>query len=267
MMMKTMADMNMPCGCPGDRDEILVSYLYDAIDPIERAVFDAHLATCARCRSEIADLRGVRARLGQWAPPEPARAFAQQPTPRARGLARVWMTLGEVPVWAQVAAALMFLGVAAGVANLDVRYGREGLTVRTGWWMPAAEAVVNPARSVSAVPASAPWRADLAALERQLRAEFHASEVIARPRETAAMPGVSADVIRRVRALIDESERRQLRELALRVAEVVRDVSAQRQGDLMKIDRTLGLMQNNTGIEVAKQRELINYLVRASQRQ
>ena len=67
-----------------------------------------------------------------------------------------------------------------------------------------------------------------------------------------------------MRGLLDESERRQQRELALRVAEVLRDVNAQRAADLVRIDRSLGIVQNNTGVEVAKQRELLNYLVRAS---
>ena len=70
-----------------------------------------------------------------------------------------------------------------------------------------------------------------------------------------------------MRALIDESERRQQRELALRVAEVMRDLDTQRRADLVKIDRSLGVVQNNTGVEVMKQRELLNYLVRVSQKQ
>jgi hypothetical protein len=74
-------------------------------------------------------------------------------------------------------------------------------------------------------------------------------------------------VLRRVRALLDESEKRQQRELALRVAEVVRDVNAQRQADLVKIDRSLGVVQNNLGVEVMKQRQSLNLLYRASQRQ
>ena len=36
---------------------------------------------------------------------------------------------------------------------------------------------------------------------------------------------------------------------------------------LVKIDHSLGLIQNNTGVEAMKQRELLNYLVRVSQRQ
>jgi len=73
-----------------------------------------------------------------------------------------------------------------------------------------------------------------------------------------------------VRALVDDSEKRQQRELALRLAEAMRDISAQRQADLVKIDRTLGLVQNNVGIEVMRTREKMNQMdliYRASQRQ
>ena len=45
----------------------------------------------------------------------------------------------------------------------------------------------------------------------------------------------------------------------------MRDVDTQRRADLLKIDRSLGLIQNTAGVEVLKQRELLNYLVRASQ--
>jgi hypothetical protein len=76
-----------------------------------------------------------------------------------------------------------------------------------------------------------------------------------------------AGLLRRVRALVDESEQRQQRELALRVADVIRDVESQRRADLVKIERSLGAIQSNTGVEVMKQRELLNYLVRVSQRQ
>jgi hypothetical protein len=121
----------------------------------------------------------------------------------------------------------------------------------------------------------APWRADLAALERQLRSEFRAA---GQPglglQQTSAQTGFAAvnsardgEILRRVRALLEESERKQQRELALRVAQVIRDVNAQREADLVKIDRSLGLIQNNTGVEAMKQRELLNYLVRVSQKQ
>ena len=269
---------NMMCRFDGDRDEILVAYVYDEIEPAQRAAFDAHLTACAPCRREVTELRGVRAQLESWAPPEPAHVFAGDSASRAGARASVWTRLGDVPAWAQVAAALLFLGAAAGLANLDVRHDREGWSVRTGWLKaPAEVAAVAPGGAQDSSPArSAPWRADLAALERQLRTEFRTAAAssggavqTASERSAPATPATvnDAELLRRVRALVDERDRKQQRELALRVAEVIRDVNAQRQADLGKIDRSLGLIQNNTGVEVMKQRELLNYLVRVSQKQ
>ncbi len=81
----------------------------------------------------------------------------------------------------------------------------------------------------------------------------------------AATPA-DARVLERVRAMIDESEQRQRRELALRTTEVVRDFDAQRNDDLVRIERTLGQMDGTTGVEVAQQRQMLNYLMRVSQR-
>jgi hypothetical protein len=68
-----------------------------------------------------------------------------------------------------------------------------------------------------------------------------------------------------VQALIEQSERRQQRELALRLAQVVRDVDAQRRADLLRVDQNLGQLEGQTGAAAAQQRELLNYLVRVSQ--
>jgi hypothetical protein len=178
-----------------------------------------------------------------------------------------WQTLREAPAWARFAAALLVVGVSAGVANLDVSYDGAGLRLRTGWMRPAAPPEAPAARVASD---EAPWRNDLTALEAELRQEFRdrlASPATVRAAGRQERAPVEADVLRRVRTLLDESERRQQRELALRVAEVMRDVSAQRQSDLTRIDRSLGVIQSNTGVEVLRQRELLNYLVRVSQKQ
>ncbi len=205
-------------------------------------------------------LRGVRTQLAHWSPPE----INLQGT--IYNLRSAWWR--QIPVWAQVAAALLVLGVSAGIANLDVRYDAAGLSVRTGWSKPAVDAH-------SANPAGEPWKAEIAALESQLKNELRAVQTSATAapisaRTAAASPPADAEVTRRVRALVEESERRQQRELALRIAELLRDVNAQRQADLVKIDRTLGVVQNNMGIEVMKNRQQINQmdlLYRASQRQ
>ena len=73
------------CGYSGDREEALVASLYDDGDPAERAAFDAHLTTCARCRDELDALRGVRAQLGRWAPPEPSFAVVSRAVVRSVG--------------------------------------------------------------------------------------------------------------------------------------------------------------------------------------
>jgi len=254
------------------RDDQLIAYLYDDIGPADRAAFTAHLSVCGRCTRELAALRGVRATLSAWAPPEPALAGAEaRPmTPASRGSSpepRASRSWHDVPAWAQVVAALLVLGVSMGIANVEVRRDDTGWTLRTGW----AKARTSPDPSVTAAPASpagassAPWRADLSALEQQMRAELRAATAVRAVPASSTMS--DAELRRRVGGVIDESEKRQQRELALRVAEVVRDVNAQRQADLVKIDRSLGFIQSSTYGEFNKQREVVNYLLKVSQKQ
>jgi len=266
------------CTYHGDRDEALVGYLYDeGGDRAGRAAFQAHLARCARCTADLAALHGVRVQLAHWAPPEPKFGGARDASSEARFEAaapRAWWR--EIPVWAQVAAALLVLGVSAAIANFDVRYDANGLSIRTGWSKPAAGPAAVPAATPSAPVGTnsqnyAPWRGDLDALERQLKNEFHTAQTAA-PIAPAAAPRPSADAetLRRVRALIDDSEKRQQRELALRLGEAIRDVNAQRQADLVRVDRALGTVQNRLGVQVlknAQQVQQMDYLIRASQRQ
>jgi hypothetical protein len=252
------------CRYSGERDQVLVAFLYDEIDPTTHASFEAHLATCAQCRGELSALRGLRPTLRRWTPPEPVRSFVYGSNGGFGRPASGRSRLRDIPAWVQAAAAMLFLGASAGVANLDVRYDPNGLSIRTGW-----SKSVSPATAASPA-SSAPWRAELAALEGRLRSELQTSsrpslQLVAAQAERRAPSLSEAELLRKVSALIDESERRQQRELALRVADVMRDVDSQRRADLSKIDRNLGAIQNNTGVEVMKQRELLNYLVRASQ--
>jgi hypothetical protein len=69
-----------------------------------------------------------------------------------------------------------------------------------------------------------------------------------------------------VRALIDESEQRQRRELALRTAEVVRDLDAQRQFDFARIQRAFGQFEGTAGAEIQRQRQDLNNLIRVTSR-
>jgi hypothetical protein len=262
--------MNTTCTFRGNREDLLVAYLYDEVDPSERTAFEEHVADCAVCSRELGELGVVRLRLGGWTPPEPVRAFVRATAPPEKARARVWRVLGEIPAWVQVAAALLFVGVAAGVAHLDVRYDRNGLLVRTGWgWFASAG---GPPGVASPVPVAvqrggAPWRSDLAALEQKLRAEILAAPVQATVDAPARRDGAAdGETLRRVRALIDESERKQEKELALRVAEVATDLRAQRVADLRNIDRNLNVIQSNTGVDMLRLYRMTNDLaVRVSQ--
>jgi hypothetical protein len=258
------------CRYAGDRDQAIVSYLYDDESYFDRgrAEFEAHVAVCDACRTELNEFTDVRVALGGWSPPRFRRAGSlavgvDDPPQSAPARRSSWR---DIPVWAQAAAALLCLGVGAGIANLDVQYGPTGLHVRTGWSAtPDPAAQPNQAADVSATGAdtvAAPWRPELAALEERLRDGI-------RQAVAAAAPQATADELRRVRTLVEDSERRQERELALRLAEAIREVTAQRQADLARIDRNMGAIQSNTGREMLRQRsEMLNYVTvrTASQR-
>jgi hypothetical protein len=260
------------CTYDGRREDVLVAYLYDDIEPLERAAFERHLPGCLPCRTELRALSDVRDGLMAWAAPDVAEGVGGQ-TPRAAlrladtpAKASGWRVLGEAPVWIQAAAAMLVVAASLGIANLRLNYSRDGLSVSTGWMQQAPTAAVPEVASAQVIapqpPEAAPWRADMTALEQRVLQELKAQPV--------ASDGAAGDeaLLVRVRALIQESERRQQRELALRVAEVARDAQTQRQADLVRIDRSLGLMQSRTGVEVMRTQQQLNSLAqRVSQRQ
>ena len=230
--------MTMKAAC--DRREDLVTYLYDETTPAERSAIEAHLAACPACRQEIDDLRGVRARLAAWAPPEPELGFRVVRDAPARARWSGW----RAPAWGLglAAAAALVLAAAAAVANLEVRYDAQGMTVRTGWRAPAAgpvptAATAAPAPLPVAAGAGAPWRAELQAVEQRLRREIRALPVAA---PAAAAAANQAGPLRQVSTLISESEARQQRELSLRIAQLMRDLDEQRRADWARISQGFG---------------------------
>jgi len=254
------------CSLGPDRDDRIVAYIYDQCEPSERRAFESHVGICVACQTELAELETVRAHLSRWSPPEarvlsfvttPTQTAAEGSHPPRGG----WAQVAAMPVWAQAAAAVLVLGVALGAANVQVRVDDGGLSVTTGWMSASATVAVAPARQAD----EAPWRADLVSLEEQLRTELRTAAVrAAAPSGSASNVGLSTqgtdDMVRRVRTLIDESERKQQRELALRVAEMARESQAQRQADLLRIDRSLGFIQANTGAEMMRNRQRLNSL-------
>jgi hypothetical protein len=240
----------------GDGDT-LVAYLYDELAPDRAAEVARHLAGCAACSDEVDALGGVRRALGEWTPPAPPLRFSVAPdvVPPSLPAASGWRT---VPAWAQLVAATLALAVGAAVANVQVRRDAAGWTVTTGWMAPAA---AGP--TAAAAPAGdEAWRPALAALEQSLRRDLV-------PTRTAAPPAAAeldAATITRVRGLIQESERRQQQELALRVSQLGRDLDMQRRADLMRIDQGIGQLEGRTGAAVARQREMLDYIVRTGLR-
>ncbi len=185
-----------------------------------------------------------------------------------------------LPAWAHAAAACLLFaaglwlgvvrgsapGASPGVPLLDVAASGGEPAVAIG----AASANVASARgaSTSATSAlvSAASRADLEALEHRLGAELTQLRAERDSALTAAPSGrAEAQMLARVRALIEESEQRQQRELALRTAQVVREFDSQRQVDLAQIQRNFGQIEGLTGAEVREQRQMLNYLMRVSE--
>jgi hypothetical protein len=261
-------------------DGALVAYLYDECDAEERRRIERHLAECAQCASEVREIRSVREALAGWTPPTVRLGFRVVADPPASMWRRA---AGSLPVWAQAAAAVLLFAAGAAVAQLDVRSGSEGLTISTRWAHPAIASGQTPpgdqtagaavrTREPAGVEAAGPGpvtvshptgSSDVSAVAEQMLRQ----DLAAAPQPgTAAAPAQGDEaLLRRVQALIEQSERRQQRELALRLAQVVRDVDAQRRADLLRVDQNLGQLEGQTGAAAAQQRELLNYLVRVSQ--
>jgi anti-sigma-K factor RskA len=108
-------------------------YALDAVNDIERAAFNRHLAGCEACADEVAELREVTARLGDltWSAPPPrlrdavlaeVRRTRQAPPGRgdrpAPAGARRWRR------WTATAAAAVVLAVGAGAVTFAVQEQR-----------------------------------------------------------------------------------------------------------------------------------------------
>ncbi len=245
--------------------ESLVTYLYGECGEMEQRRIERHLDACMSCAAEVRTLHDVRVGLERWSPPESVLGFRLADEPAA---GPPWW---RVPVWAHALAAVLVLMAAAAVSKLEIRYGADGLVVRTGWGAAS--------RSVSATPlaaSAAPWRPELVALREQVRREIS----LARPASTTDRPALGSiaaaensrgsvndrELLRRMKALLDESERKQQREFALRLAQLYREMDLQRRSDLLRIEQSFGQIEGQTGAAIAQQREWLNHFVRASQR-
>lgn len=144
--------------------------------------------------------------------------------------------------------------------------------VTTGWMArptpaaaPATAAATPPSSASVPAPVSTDWRPALAALEASLREEVQA----ARSGAGAVAAGTPASrdnspTMQRVSELIEQSERRQRQELALRLTQFGRDLEVQRRSDLVRINQGFGQFEGRAGAEIARQRQMLDYIMRVS---
>jgi anti-sigma factor RsiW len=250
-----------------DDKATLVAYLYNEIDAPDRRRVEEHLRQCAACSDEVGALAGVRTELTQWAPPQPELGFTivrsndavpNAAPPAIATVLRPAQWWDSVPVWAQAVAAVFVLAVSAAVANVQVKTGPDGFVVSTGWMTPAATAA-------TVAPVSAPandeqWKPALVALEQQLRQEIRATSQTGTVRAASRSEDGDEATLRRVRDLLAASETKQNRELAFRMTQLMGDINVQRRADLLRVEQAIG----HTGVEVAKTRQQLNYVIRAS---
>lgn len=280
--------------------DALLAYLYDDLSGADRVAFETHLQECAACHDELKALGAVRVDLASWAPPHVDLDFRVVRGASQTGHVlrtpvlswRAWYT----PAAGLAAAAVLVLAAASAVARVEVHRGPDGVTVRTGWsagapagfsgsfgeTSPAAAGATGargggttvatttaaaPAQNVrlassspsAATPADAAFVAELDRRLSALESSSRASGV--RQASTLTARAADAEIIRRVRELVTQSESRQKGELAFRIAQVLRDVDAQRVADLSRIQQGLGRIDATVTAEAASHRDLTNFIL------
>ena len=270
------------------QQETLITYLYEECEPDERARFEAHLETCARCVAELEALRGVRGTLETWVPPEMnlgVRIVADRPV-----ASRPWWRASLQPSWGLAAAAVILVMV-AGVSGVEIRFG-DGLVFRVGPTGPASApaaltaevarpeatpavetAVRPPADDAPQLVSRAEFVAFGDALRRELGASREAAGTVtgALPAEPVsdADPAVGGqygqtpaagvqwndvEMLQRFQTLVNQSEQRQRQELAMWLTEFTREYDMQRLADQRQVHQQLGVIENGVN----------EYLVRTS---
>ena len=251
--------------CP--ENEALVAYIYEECEAPERVQVERHLQTCAACAAELDGFAALRGTLREWAPPDARLGFrvvADGDAADAAGAQplRGWWLGALRPAWGVALAATAVVVAGAAIASFELRYGDGGFVFRMGWagsGTGGAQSVDGALRAepVAVGEQTSPWRADLAALEAQLRGELAAQRTAVGPIAGAlpAMPGgvipANDDLLREVQALMAESERRQRQEFASGLMRLAQEVDLHRQTDQVRMQQEVD--------------SLADYLVRVAQ--
>jgi hypothetical protein len=259
--------------CNQSYKDLLVSYLYDDLNDMDRAKVEMHLRACESCREELAGLRGVRGDLAQWTPALPDLGFriVREMKPASRSSWRAWWT----PAAGLAAAATLVLAAALSLAHIEVHSGPDGLTVRTGWVASApsiSTAGIGGIRPMAArdvfIPNDNVNPAGLAGIAQRIDALEMAMKQT-RVQNASALTDRAADeaIIKRVRDMLAQSESRQQTELVLRIAQVIRDVNNQRNADIASMTTNFARIDSSMTKEAAAHMDLVNYVTNTAGKQ
>ena len=254
-----------------DDQNALMDYLYEEGDASERLKTAQHLQQCARCSVAVLELQTVRGVLSEWAPPASPLGFrivqdgrgmgapGSEPQPPALPQPAWGVPSSRLGAWAQAAAAVLLFGAGMAVSQLAVDYRDGAVTVRARSTVPPVPQTSGARNASIQLPASP---ATLQELERSLRSELRQAE--STPSVSRSDLASTEQLLERVRAMIEQSEIRQQRELALRLSQVASEVDTQHQADLLRIQQNLGQIEMETGAQINQQQQLMDYLVRTS---
>ncbi len=250
--------------------DLLVSYLYDDINDMDRAKVDMHLRACEECRTELAALRDVRVDLSSWAPPLPDLGFriVREASAAAKPSWRSWWT----PAAGLAAAATLVFAAALSMAHVEIHSGPDGFTVRTGWPSSAATTAdgnFGALRRIVArdqfLPSDQVNPAALSGIVQRIDALESALRQASPTRNAGVLNARASDeeLIKRVREMLARSEMKQQGELVLRIAQVVNAFDAQRKDDLARIQANFTNLQGTVTKEAEAHVNLVNYLTTA----
>ncbi|HEY0285343.1 MAG TPA: zf-HC2 domain-containing protein [Vicinamibacterales bacterium] len=267
-----------------DNHEALLDYLYEEGDAAERLRVATHLQECAACAVAVLEFQNVRGMLSDWAPPASqlglrmvqdagASSSARAASPGAsvvlpgtgetspsatvdqgarsgwswgwgprtpKESSRRWTGQRARPLFQAAAAILLFVSGMA-VSQIHVEYENGELRMR-----------MQSARSEAPPPVNSRMGWITLPPDRGLSEYELIRDLV--PKLKNASSADAEDLLQRVRSMIDQSEQRQQRELALRVSQVAREVETQHQVDVQRIEQNFGRQQDAT----------MDYLVKTS---
>jgi hypothetical protein len=220
--------------CSDLRDDMM-DVLYGEASSAKAGKLEEHLKTCAGCRDEMAAFRDVRQQLGAWQLPVLVR-----PVPHT-----IWGLAAKG--LAAAALLLLSLGGGLGLSGSEVRFENGHLSLRLGRSQAEVDGLL------------AEQQAHLVAQQQ--------GEISNRKASVRTDGGISDDaVLKRVEALIRESDERHAQLLKTSLDAYSRQVETQRRYDLARVSAGLSYLDGKTGQDVARTAQLVGYVLQASEK-